>query len=167
MVKTKNLYALPFSADVKTIAISDPKVHYDHFKHAIDFLMEEETLIRAMRDGVVIEVKDDSNEGGLDSKYEDDMKQEEYKYLNYLTLQHDNGERSQYCHVRYKGVLVKVGDKIRDGQDIALSGNTGYSSAPHLHVMVFRLNDTKIGWESLEIRWKGYELKIHTGEEAK
>jgi murein DD-endopeptidase MepM/ murein hydrolase activator NlpD len=161
MVKTENLYALPFSTDVKTIAISDPKAHYDHFKHAIDFLMGEETPIFAMRDGAVTEVKDDSDEGGLDEKYRDDI-----KYLNYLTLQHDNGEYSQYCHVKYRGVLVRVGDRVKEGQDIALSGNTGYSSAPHLHVMVFRLNKTKIGWESLEIRWKDYQLTIHTGEEA-
>jgi murein DD-endopeptidase MepM/ murein hydrolase activator NlpD len=161
MVKTKNLYALPFSTDVKTIAISDPKAHYDHFKHAIDFLMEEETPILSMRDGVVTEVKDDSNEGGLDEKYKDDI-----KYLNYLTLQHDNGEYSQYCHLKCKGALVKVGDRVKERQRICLSENTGYSSAPHLHVMVFRRNDTKIGWESLEIRWKDYQLKIHTGEEA-
>ena len=161
MTKTKNLYSLPFSTDVKTIAISDPKAHYEHFKYAIDFLMREETSILSMRDGVVTEVKDDSTEGGLDPKYRDDI-----KYLNYLTLQHNNGEYSQYCHVKYRGALVRVGDRVKERQDIARSGNTGYSSAPHLHVMVFRKNDTKIGWESLEIRWKDYQLKIHTGEEA-
>lgn len=161
MPKTKNLYSFPFSADVKTIAISDPKAHYEHFKYAIDFLMKEETRIHAMRNGIVTDVKDDSNEGGLDPRYRDDI-----KYLNYLTLQHDNGEYSQYCHVKYRGALVSVGDTVKEGQDIALSGNTGYSSAPHLHVMVFKLNKTKIGWKSLEIRWKDYQLRIHTGEEA-
>ena len=48
---------------------------------------------------------------------------------------------------------MKVGDTVRKGQVIALSGNTGFTTTPHLHFMVFRLNNTKVGFESLEILW--------------
>jgi murein DD-endopeptidase MepM/ murein hydrolase activator NlpD len=155
MTKTKNTYIHPFEKNVKTIAMSDPRAHFKHFKHSIDFLMEEGTPILAARDGVVVDVKDDSSEGGIDPKY-DDM-----KYLNYLTIEHENGEFSQYCHLKHKGALVKADEKVKEEQKIALSGNTGFTSAPHLHFMVFKINKTKIGWESLEIRWKDYKSVIH------
>lgn len=71
-----------------------------------------------------------------------------------MTLQHTNGEFSQFCHLKHKGALVKSGEKVKAGQTIALSGNTGFSTAPHLHFQVFRLNKTKVGWETLRIRFK-------------
>jgi len=161
MLKTRNTYIHPFSDGVNVIAISDPRVHFGHFKYAIDFLMDEGTPILAAREGTIVYLKDDSNEGGSDPKYDD------LKYLNYMTLKHDNEEYSQYCHLKYKGVLVKVGDKVEEGQQIAISGNTGFTSAPHLHFMVFRLNETEVGWESLEIRWKDYETLLYDEEEVK
>lgn len=65
--------------------------------------------------------------------------------MNYVTLRHSNGEWSQYVHLKYRGSLVKLGEKVRQGQPIALSGNTGFSAAPHLHFHVFKFNKTKIG----------------------
>jgi murein DD-endopeptidase MepM/ murein hydrolase activator NlpD len=98
------------------------------------------------------EIKVDSKEGGFEDKYKD------LKYMNYMTLKHKNGEYSQYCHIKYKGNLVKKGEKVREGQPIALSGNTGYSSEPHLHFMVFKI---KPKWVPLEIRFKNNKNKIN------
>ncbi|MFH1211650.1 MAG: M23 family metallopeptidase, partial [Candidatus Woesearchaeota archaeon] len=63
------------------------------------------------------------------------------------------GEFSQYLHLKFKGSLVKTGVRVKKGQPIALSGNTGFTTAPHLHFIVFRLNNTEIGWESLKVRF--------------
>ena len=71
-----------------------------------------------------------------------------------MTLQHNNGEFSQYVHLKHEGALIKLWEKVRKGQPIALSGNTGFSTAPHLHFQVFKLNKTKIGWETLKVRFK-------------
>ncbi len=48
-------------------------------------------------------------------------------------IDHGNDMVSKYGHIRADGIKVKVGDKISQGQVIALSGNTGISTGPHLH----------------------------------
>lgn len=52
-------------------------------------------------------------------------------YGNLVILEHEFGYQTYYGHLS-KG-LVKAGDNIRPGQTIALSGNTGRSTGPHLH----------------------------------
>lgn len=144
---TKNKYSLPFKKKNLIKAISHPKAHFAHFKHAIDFILPEGTELLAPKTGKVLDIKMDSKEGGADPKYND------MKYLNYMTIQHSDGEFSQYAHLKYKGALVKLGDIVRKGQLIAISGNTGFTTAPHLHFQIFKLNNTEIGWETLKIRF--------------
>lgn len=52
-------------------------------------------------------------------------------YGNAIVIKHSNGKYSQYAHL--SKIQVKVGDKVKTGEQIALSGNTGNSSGPHLH----------------------------------
>ena len=59
-------------------------------------------------------------------------------YGNVVVLEHQNGFTSLYGH--NDSLLVKAGDDVQRTQKIALLGNTGISSAPHLHFEV-RLNE--------------------------
>ncbi|MGA5769775.1 M23 family metallopeptidase [Streptomyces pseudogriseolus] len=52
-------------------------------------------------------------------------------YGNAIVIKHGNKTYSQYAHL--SSVNVKVGQVVKTGQKIALSGNTGNSSGPHLH----------------------------------
>ncbi|MFJ9739895.1 M23 family metallopeptidase [Streptomyces sp. NPDC101166] len=52
-------------------------------------------------------------------------------YGNAIVIKHANGVYSQYAHL--SRVDVKIGQIVKTGQRIALSGNTGNSSGPHLH----------------------------------
>jgi len=148
MSSTKNIYALPFKKKDSIIAISDPQVHFAPFEHAIDFIMPKGTEILASKYGIVAGIKVDSKEGGSNPKYNS------IYYLNYMTLKHSNGEFSEYGHLKHNGALVKLGQKVKTGQPIALSGNTGFSDGPHLHFQVGRYCKTRIGIETLKIRFK-------------
>ncbi|MEV6652622.1 M23 family metallopeptidase [Streptomyces sp. NPDC051219] len=52
-------------------------------------------------------------------------------YGNAIVVKHANGKYSQYAHL--SKIKVYIGQKVKTNQQIALSGNTGNSSGPHLH----------------------------------
>lgn len=59
-------------------------------------------------------------------------------YGYYIILQHPDGYTTWYCHL--SNIQVKVGQNVDDWEQIALSGNTGYSTGPHIEFQI-RLND--------------------------
>lgn len=82
--------------------------------NGIDFGVPSGTQIYAPSDGVV--VADRYQAGGAG---------------HYLIIEHQSGFKTVYMHLNRK--LVKLGDVVRRGQPIALSGNSGGSTGPHLH----------------------------------
>lgn len=57
-------------------------------------------------------------------------------YGNLLVIRHGDGWETRYGH--NASLMVELGDSVRTGQTIALLGNTGKSSAPHLHFEIVR-----------------------------
>lgn len=96
---------------------------------ALDFAMPVGTTVYAARGGVVFSYKDDSDEGGMTSRYKDKA--------NYIIIRHDDGSFGCYWHLKKDGVLIKKG-KVEKGNPIALSGATGLVVSPHLHFSVKR-----------------------------
>jgi murein DD-endopeptidase MepM/ murein hydrolase activator NlpD len=82
----------------------------------LDVAVPVGTPIRAAGGGTVVEVGDD------------------VRYGRFVRLEHRDGYETLYGHASQ--ILVKQGDKIPSGRTIALSGNTGQSTAPHLHFEV-------------------------------
>jgi murein DD-endopeptidase MepM/ murein hydrolase activator NlpD len=58
-----------------------------------------------------------------------------------VEINHGNGLSTRYCH--NEKVLVKQGDMVRKGQEVALMGSTGRSTGPHLHFEVLK-NGTQV-----------------------
>lgn len=102
--------------------------HQKENYYALDFSMDVGTPVHAARDGVVIEVKEDSNRGGASSAYATDG--------NYIAIYHADGTFSSYVHLKKNGSIVEVGDEVLEGSLIGFSGNTGLSTGPHLHFSV-------------------------------
>lgn len=90
----------------------------------VDLAVAEGTPIYAADNGKVI-VSEDSGNG----------------YGKYIILDHQNGLKTLYGH--NSELLVSVGDIVAKGDKIALSGNTGNSTGPHLHFEV-HVNDEKV-----------------------
>ena len=157
-MKSKNIYSLPFKKNTLFLAVSDPRVHYSHWKHAIDFSIDLNIPILASLEGEIVDVKDDSTEGGNNEKYAN------IKYQNYITLKHANNEFSQYIHLAHKSSLVKIGDKVKRGDPISKGiAMIGYTTAPHLHIMV--CIEKNSGYETLEIQFDKEIKIIRTPEE--
>ena len=127
------LYRLPFkigSAHRVSQGYNGTTSHKGSSQFAIDFSMAEGTKVYAAREGVVVKTKSDSSSGGFDKKYSKDG--------NYITISHSDGTFATYYHLKRGGVRVNVGERVAKGAHIGYSGNTGYSSGPHLHFAVFR-----------------------------
>ncbi len=123
-------YALPFRKGDTHLMSQGYNGSFSHNgKYAIDFNMDIGTDICAARDGVVVEVKENSNRGCPSRKCLDDA--------NNIILYHDDGTFTEYAHLKKNGAKVRIGDRVREGEVIGLSGNTGFSSGPHLHFEVF------------------------------
>ena len=87
----------------------------------------------------------------------------EYKRTNFVLLLHDDGTLGEYMHLSPSSVQVQPGERVERLQPIALSGNTGFSSTPHLHFQVMTASDdasakqsfpfelAKAGWRSVYV----------------
>jgi len=79
----------------------------------IDLAVKEGTAVTATASGIVASAGWDEELGNL------------------VVIDHENGFLTMYGH--NKEILVQKGERVLRGDVVALSGNTGHSSAPHLH----------------------------------
>ena len=127
------IYDLPYAKGTShrvSQGYNGKSTHKGRSEFSIDFAMKEGTKIYSARDGLVVKVKSDSNKHGFSKEFA--------KYGNFVTIAHTDGTYATYYHLKKNGVVVNVGDYIRKGWHIGYSGNTGYSSGPHLHFSVFK-----------------------------
>jgi murein DD-endopeptidase MepM/ murein hydrolase activator NlpD len=104
--------------------------HHDlQNRHAVDFAADIGTAVIAARAGTVMEVATDFKQAGLDT--ENDAGR-----ANFVRIVHNDGTMALYAHLKPEGVLVRVGQRVRKAEVIGLSGNTGFTTGPHLHFVV-------------------------------
>ena len=105
---------------------------YSHFgpknRYAMDIAMPVGTQIIAARSGVVVKIENSQSGRGTDPSG------------NFVRVLHDDGTMGVYLHLKQGSVSVREGQRVTVGSPLALSGNTGNSSGPHLHFVVQRNN---------------------------
>ncbi|MCX4715179.1 M23 family metallopeptidase [Streptomyces virginiae] len=91
---------------------------WSHKHSGQDFAVPVGTPVKAAAAGTVVKA---GPNGGGDGP----------AYGNAIVIKHANNTYSQYAHL--SKIQIKIGQKVKASQRIALSGNTGNSSGPHLH----------------------------------
>jgi murein DD-endopeptidase MepM/ murein hydrolase activator NlpD len=148
-------YALPFGVGQEHRVIQGFHGAFSHTgsnEFAVDFACPEGTPVLATREGLVVATHDSAVENGTTPDYLD------YQRTNFVVVLHDDGTLGEYMHLATGGVRVRAGQRIARAQYIALSGNTGYSTTPHLHFQVMTA-----GPDGREARSFPFEFEVAPG----
>ncbi|WP_386262707.1 M23 family metallopeptidase, partial [Xanthomonas translucens] len=156
------LYRLPF--DVAPVRV-DQGVggrfsHHDAQNYyALDFALAEGTPVLAARAGTVMQVQAGFAAAGLDRERFGGR-------ANFVRILHADGSMALYAHLAPQGMAVRAGQRVAAGQRLALSGNTGLSSAPHLHFAVQVNRGMRL--DAIPFRMAGAlgELRLPRSEDA-
>lgn len=119
-VKNVDIYRISSHFGYRT----DPYYKVSKFHSGIDFSAPVGTPIFCPGDGKVVMVE-----------------KAKTGYGNNVIIDHGYGYKTRYAHINKS--LVKVGQKVSRGEEIALVGNSGKSTAPHLHYEVLK-NDKAV-----------------------
>ena len=100
--------------------------HDEQNRYAVDFIVPIGTPVLAARPGIVMETIANYEGGGQNAKLY-------AARANFIRILHDDGSMALYAHLKENGILVSTGQRVGLGEPIGYSGNTGFSSGPHLH----------------------------------
>lgn len=151
------LYALPYArgkAYQLTQGFNGEHTHKGQSAYALDFKMDEGTRVHAMREGTIVSIEDKQTEHGFSPEFSDKS--------NHIIIQHDDGTMAMYGHLKPHGVKVRLGQKVYKHTFIGLSGNTGYSSGPHLHVHISTIKSLASGPSSIPFSFLAKRGTIHS-----
>ncbi len=132
------VYQLPYKIGATFPVLqsyNDMMTHDAPSRYAIDFGMPGGSHVCAAREGVVVGLFEDSDEGGPNESFN--------KKSNYVLVRHDDLTIASYHHLQKDGVMVRIGEEVEKGQVLAYSGATGFTFGPHLHFEVFKALDGK------------------------
>jgi len=115
-------YVLPYPVGSAFVATPHIDRSSGPQRFAIDMEMPLGSPVVAMRSGVVRKLETSYFDGDNKAGHE-----------NFIFVVHDDGSTARYIHLTHNGAAVRVGESVMQGQVIGSSGNTGNSSAPHLH----------------------------------
>lgn len=129
-------YQLPFRGQHPLI--QGPFGSFSHQRgsqdeQAYDWSMPVGTPVYAARDGVVVGTRSDVSKGGRSVVFKPNF--------NYVIVRHNDGTFAEYLHLQPKGARVRMCQRVTTNTVLGLSGNTGFTSTPHLHFALFRTLD--------------------------
>lgn len=121
---------------------ANPQIYSGKGHNGIDLRASQGTVVMAARGGIV--------KGTGDT----DVTCPNASYGKWVLIEHDNGLSTLYGHLSY--IRVAKGERVATGESIGYSGNTGYSTGPHLHFTVYATQGVQISeFPSKAIACKG------------
>lgn len=126
----------------------DPVYNIRKFHSGMDFACDKGTPVYATADGVIESAK----------------WQRGYGYT--VVVDHGYGYKTLYAHLLDKKFLVKKGQKVVRGEQIALSGNSGKSTGPHLHYEVIVKGEyvNPVNYYYMDLDAEQYDLMLQMAE---
>ncbi len=124
----KSDYVLPFPIGKEyTVTQGNCGLHTHrseyNLRFSYDFPIPIGGDITAVRNGEVI---------NLDEQFPNDTN--DHSQTNWIGIKHEDGTIAVYLHLNTKGVFVEIGDEVKQGEIIGISGSSGYTEyRPHLH----------------------------------
>jgi len=125
-------YRMPFGGKEKRVltqGVSGAFSHKGESKYSFDWAMPISTPILAARAGKVVNVADGYTKAGTAQSF--------LREANAVTVMHDDGTFATYAHLD-PGAGARPGMYIYAGEVVGFSGNTGFSTGPHLHFSVWK-----------------------------
>ena len=127
-------------------ATANPQIYNGRGHTGVDFRASIGTAVKATLSGTII--------GSSNT----DLVKGCYSYGQWLMIKHENGLSTLYGHLSLRS--VSVGDQVSTGQIIGYSGNTGYSTGPHLHFGVYASDGVQIKKFETSINCKGATVPV-------
>lgn len=150
------VYELPYKGGPYEVSQSGLGVTHTEgsgSEHAIDWAMPHGTVVCAAREGTVVALRHDSTVGVKDPTFA--------RAGNFIVIRHDDGTFAEYVHLKRKGALVWLGQRVARQAVIGFSGDTGYSSGPHLHFCVYQNIDARTR-RSFPVRFRTKSGSVET-----
>ncbi len=124
------LYDLPYEKGKSHLVFQGYGGKLSHKNQlSLDFNLKIGDKIYAAREGKVVQTEEKHNSNCSTEGCA--------KFNNKIIILHSDGTFAEYLHLKQNGVEVNIGDDIMKGQFLGYSGNTGWSTGPHLHFAVF------------------------------
>ncbi|MBL0042318.1 MAG: M23 family metallopeptidase [Xanthomonadales bacterium] len=148
-------YSVPFAAGTKFVLAQGFNGPFTHTgvqsRYAVDLGVDEGTPVLCAREGTVMMVEEDFFGAGLD-------KERFGSRANHVRVLHADGSMGVYAHLKLESARVQPGQHVRRGQVLGLSGNTGFSTGPHLHFAVQVNRDMELA--SIPFRFEGDAIPL-------
>ncbi len=124
--------------------------HHKWFAYDFDLPIGEPVI--ASRKGIVLATR----------SFNDDVSDCSGCKENYVFVLHEDGTVMSYIHLQQREVHVAVGDTIQQGQMLGLSGNSGCTGYPHLHIALFRGQGNYGRQYTLPLNYKNAEGEVNS-----
>ena len=142
----KNIYCITQYFGNTPFATQNPQIYNGAGHNGVDFRASVGTKVQTALSGTVTGTGNTDTQRGC------------YSYGKWVLIKHNNGLSTLYAHLSH--ISVNLGQGVSTGDVIGFSGNTGYSTGPHLHFTVYATQGVRIERFTRSVNCKNVDIPI-------